>query len=119
MGNREHLKLLTQGAEVWNDWREKNPGVIPDLEEADLGRASLAGVDLREANFKDANLQGAHLGHSDLHVANFRGADLREVDLSDIKNWADIGKVEGANLAEAENAPEGFLEWCKETGALF
>ncbi len=50
MGNREHLKLLTQGAEVWNDWREKNPGVIPDLEEADLGRASLAGVDLREAN---------------------------------------------------------------------
>ena len=89
MGNREHLKLLTQGAEVWNDWREKNPGVIPDL-------------------------QGIHLLGADL-----RGADLREVDLSDIKNWADIGKIEGASLAEAKNAPEGFLEWCKENGALF
>ncbi len=50
--------------------------------------------------------------------ADLRGADLREVDLSDIKNWAEIDKIEGANLAEAENAPEGFLEWCKKNGAV-
>ena len=30
-----------------------------------------------------------------------------------------IDKIEGANLAESENAPEGFLEWCKKNGALF
>ncbi len=41
------------------------------------------------------------------------------VDLSDIKNWAEIDRIEGANLAESENAPEGFLEWCKKNGALF
>ncbi len=91
MGNREHLELLTQGAEVWNVWREKNPGVIPDLEEADLGRASLAGVDLREAN-----LHRAHLLVAKLLRANFQGA----------------------NLVDSENAPEGFLEWCKKNGAL-
>ena len=44
MGDREHMEVLTQGAEVWNDWREKNPGVMPDLEEADLGRASKLGT---------------------------------------------------------------------------
>ena len=40
-GNRVHLEVSTQGVEVWNDWREKNPGLIPDLEEADLGSGPL------------------------------------------------------------------------------
>ena len=63
--------------------------------------------------------RGQRVTGDGVNEANLSGADLREVDLSDIKNWADIGKIEGANLAEAENAPEGFLEWCKENGALF
>ncbi len=40
MANEEHLKLLRQGVEAWNRWREEILGVRPDL----------SGVDLRRAN---------------------------------------------------------------------
>jgi len=32
MANPEHVKILKQGAEVWNKWREINPDIKPDLE---------------------------------------------------------------------------------------
>ena len=31
MANKEHLKILKQGVEAWNKWREENPDVKPDL----------------------------------------------------------------------------------------
>jgi hypothetical protein len=33
MANPEHLELLRQGVEVWNEWRTKEPLVLPDLHE--------------------------------------------------------------------------------------
>lgn len=45
MANKEHLTVLRQGAEVWNRWRERNPGVMPDLRGADLRNAELDGAD--------------------------------------------------------------------------
>ncbi len=59
MANPEHLKILKQGVEAWNRWREENPGMRPDLTFANLSRRGLAGVDftyadLRATNFRDA-----------------------------------------------------------------
>jgi hypothetical protein len=80
MANEEQVKLLKQGMERWNKWREENPYVNIDLSEADL-----SGTNLNVANLRVANLFGA-----DLTFANLRKADLTFVDLS------------GANLNRAD-----------------
>ena len=38
MANPEHLELLRQGVDVWNEWRAKEPSIRPDLSEANLSR---------------------------------------------------------------------------------
>ncbi len=92
-----------------------NARTCPRSRELIIQRVKEQGQSVREV----ASLRGAQLVKADLKGVDLRGADLREVDLSDIKNWSEIDKIEGANLAESENAPEGFLEWCKKNGALF
>ncbi len=51
MANPEHLKILEQGVAYWNEWRDKNPEIDPDLSSADF-----VGENLGEANFIKANL---------------------------------------------------------------
>lgn len=36
MANEDHLEILKQGVKAWNEWREQNAGVKPDLIGADL-----------------------------------------------------------------------------------
>jgi len=36
MANPEHVEILKQGVNVWNEWREENREIRPDLREADL-----------------------------------------------------------------------------------
>jgi uncharacterized protein YjbI with pentapeptide repeats len=55
MANREHLKILRQGVEVWSDWRVKQRGTTPDFAGANLYRESL-----RWQNLSGANLNEAH-----------------------------------------------------------
>jgi hypothetical protein len=31
MANPSHVKIFSKGAKAWNDWREKNRSIIPDL----------------------------------------------------------------------------------------
>ncbi len=86
MANQEHLDILTQGVEAWNQWRQEHPEVRPNLEGAKLRqanlisayltRADLGGADCSRANFEDASLGGADFAHANLTGANLRGADL-------------------------------------------
>ncbi|MEM6518925.1 MAG: pentapeptide repeat-containing protein [Cyanobacteria bacterium P01_C01_bin.70] len=118
MANAEHLKLLKQGVEVWNHWREQNPQVKPDLRRADLShyfreveiggrevRANLRGIDLSRADLRGANLSraslfGAVLFKANLNKANLRGADLRRVDLTRVDlRQADLSQ---ANLIKVD-----------------
>ncbi len=85
MANPEHLAILKQGVEVWNQWREEKREPRPDLSRADLSGRKLSGV-----NFRNAELHGADLG-----LANLYSADLRRASL--IK--ADLG---GATLSESD-----------------
>jgi len=71
MANREHLKLLKENVNAWNDWRRSNPELQPDLEDADL----------RGLNLFRANLRGALLCRSDLQNANLCEANL-EVEVT-------------------------------------
>src|SRR6266508_4155493 len=113
MANPEHLEILKQGIEKWNQWRRANPEIAADLSGANLRGASLVGADLRgadvrEADIIQADLGGAILSRADLRKTKLRGsyltrailiraelggADLREANL----NGADL---HGADLRE-------------------
>jgi uncharacterized protein YjbI with pentapeptide repeats len=41
MANKEHLHILRQGTDVWNDWHYKYRSVQVDLSGADLSEANL------------------------------------------------------------------------------
>jgi hypothetical protein len=48
MANPEHLQILMQGVETWNQWRSKNRDIKPDLTSV-----CLAGTDLSEADLSE------------------------------------------------------------------
>jgi Pentapeptide repeats (8 copies) len=95
MANQEHLDILKQGVEMWNQWRRKYADVQVDLSYANLQRANLreanlsganlrtarlGGTNLSGANLRTANLAAAFLGNANLRGTNFGGANLSEVD---------------------------------------
>ena len=95
MANAEHLAILQSGVQTWNDWRERNQSVQPDLIEADLKDADLSDTDLREALLSGADLSGANLRKALLREALLSEADLSGADLSETK-------LIRANLREAD-----------------
>jgi TIR domain/Pentapeptide repeats (8 copies) len=126
MANPEHLQILEQGVEAWNQWREQNGDIRPDLSRANLSRANLfranlRRTDLRRVNLIGANLDRANLGGAILGAANLGGAILREAILrrTDLRrahldranlDRAHLGAANlgGANLAGA-NLSHGVL----------
>ncbi|MBW4458243.1 MAG: pentapeptide repeat-containing protein [Nostoc indistinguendum CM1-VF10] len=119
MANEEHLAILRQGVEVWNEWREKNftekinlAGIKlrgSDLMDVNLVGADLNNADLSDADLRRANLNGAflcnaqlnrvYLRDSNLSWANFRSADLTEANLQKVQALATI--FIGANFTGA------------------
>ena len=97
MANPEHVEILKQGVDVWNQWRENNPKVKADLPEADLTKAILFGADLSKANLTDADLNEADLSKANLSYAGLYNADLTKANLS------------GANLSGANLSNTGLL----------
>ena len=97
MAGVEHLLLLRQGIEVWNQWRKKDPTIKPYLRGAVLRRVNLSGANLREANLRKADLSGSKLVGANLRSADLFGASLVGADLS---GRADLSSSEmrGANL---------------------
>lgn len=94
MANPEHIAILKQGVEVWNQWRKENTQVAPDLFQADLSGAVLRKAYLREAVLSYADLSYADLSYADLSEAILRYAVLR---------YAVLRKavLSGADLSEA------------------
>jgi hypothetical protein len=94
VADKEHLAILKQGAEAWNEWRRENPDVRSYLRNAYLRYAKLLNANLGGAYLRYTDLSHADLSHADLRDASLRRADLRYTDLS----HADLRKV---NLVEA------------------
>jgi len=104
MANERHLNLLKQGKIVWNQWRDENPQIEPDLSYADLCENNLRGTNLINVNLSKAKLNSADLRGVYLHNANLSGAYLNEADLSRaILKLANLSNamICGANLRHA------------------
>ncbi|MEL6553483.1 MAG: pentapeptide repeat-containing protein [Cyanobacteria bacterium J06621_11] len=89
-----HLTLLQQGIESWNQWRDRHPNAVCDLEGQDLSHGYFF-----EGNFSGANLKNANLQRACLVGVNFKGADLSGADLSGA--YLADANFYGANLSHA------------------
>jgi hypothetical protein len=93
-----------------------------DFTLADLSSTNLRGSVLDEAAFAEANLRNADLNGSRLTNAHLDGAildsaDLRGADLTGVQ-WQNIHSISGANIAGVRNAPNGFVQWAMQHGAV-
>ncbi len=106
MANPEHFDMINQDVEAWNEWREENPDIRPDLSEvnliiptlsmADLTDVNFYGTDLTGVDFQGADLEGANLESANLLTAVFDDANLQRVNFTN----ANLRHVDfiGANL---------------------
>jgi hypothetical protein len=75
--NQAHLaQILGKDMTSWNQWRETNPTITPDLSGGDLHDRWLVAANLRGANLCQVNLSGADLRGANLTEADLTGADL-------------------------------------------
>ena len=98
-----------------------------DFQNAVLIDGNLHFGNFRESNFRNAKLQGADLSDADFCSANLSGAvldgatldaaDLGNTDLSKVK-WEQIKSLKGANIRQVRDAPEGFIQWATQHGAV-
>jgi len=98
-----------------------------DFQAANFTSANLHSGNFRESNLSGANFQDADLGEADFCSANLNGAvldgatldaaELGNADLSNVK-WQHIKSVKGANIRQVRNAPEGFIQWATQHGAV-
>jgi len=132
MANEEHLRILKQGAEVWNEWRKHSldrsvndtvaeiPNdysklatgnakvVVPEHAKADLRGANLSGINLMQADLSGANLCETDLSHAHLGGVSLFAADLSGANLS----GARLIRTDlcNAKLTEAHVSGALFLE---------
>jgi uncharacterized protein YjbI with pentapeptide repeats len=94
----EHVVLVKSGVNNWNQWRQDNPFVLPDL-----SRAELKGSDLNEADLHGADMSRAELQWSNLMSADLQGANLADARLMGAD--ATRAKFNNSNLDGAMVAP--------------
>ncbi|MCP3960754.1 MAG: toll/interleukin-1 receptor domain-containing protein [bacterium] len=114
MANPEHLKILKQGVEVWNQWREDRGDLLPDFRSADLQGADLQGAALKSALMHQSKLRGADLRGADLHGAQLKDASLLRANLQGVSLWR--ANLMGADLRGA-NLRHGHLLGANFAGA--
>lgn len=107
MANEEHLAILRRGTQEWNEWRNRNLDVKPDLIKAQLPGADLRAANLNSATLIGANMAGADLQLANLNVAYLDGADLRGANLK-------ATDLTGARLVETDldGANLEFTNFC-------
>ena len=89
-----------------------------NLDSTNLAEAILLNANLAEASLWCTNLAGANLARAILTGANLDWANLTGADLTNIPNWRQIKSIEFANISGVKNAPNGFIEWATENGAV-
>ena len=85
MANQQHLALLKQSIEDWNEWRQTHHEIQPDLSGADLKGARLQRIDLSHAYLNNADLSNAWLKGTDLRDANMQNTLITQKQIKDTK----------------------------------
>lgn len=113
MSNPQHLAILKQGLKAWNEWRQENPDVEPDLKGAvinwdlsgvDLSRCDLTGAGFYETDVISANLRNAKLMNSEFFWVDLTESDLTGVDLS----YAALSEMDSLDRADFSHAKFSF-----------
>jgi len=104
MANEEHLKKLREGVQSWNKWRESNPSVKPNLNNAKLTSLNFSSADLSMSDLVGARLSGARLNLVKLNRANLAYADLHETDLCEADISEAVLGMANLNLAKLSKA---------------
>jgi len=99
MPDPEHVKIIEQGVEIWNQWRIDHPNIKPDLTRAKLPEANLFKANFRIADLTEAQLNRANLLWADLSGARLAHANLSHADLSQARMIR--CRLNGACLREA------------------
>ena len=103
-----------------------------DVRDSDLAAADFSDANLRSANFRESNFRGALFSRSDLNDADFSDADLSDADFSgaDLTNidlrgaklsnlrWRSIRAIKNANIFGVKDAPQEFVTWAIQHGAI-
>ena len=99
MSNAEHLQSIKKGVDSWNEWREQNPDIVPDLSKADLRGLNLQNINLKNANLKETKLNFSNLSGANLDSANMEKCKLQEASLqrANLQN----AKLKGAGMLES------------------
>ena len=88
-----------------------------DLHNANLRSSTLCYASFSNADLSDTDLVGSDMTGANLSQANLKSSDLRSVNLKGIQ-WKQIKSIKGANIAGVQMAPEGFIEWALQNGAI-
>ena len=85
MADQKHLDILKQDADVWNDWREEEFYIRPQLRDVDFREIDLTQISLWQADLSGANLSGKDLSGRDLMDVDLTGANLTGADFSNAR----------------------------------
>ena len=101
MANPEHVRILQQGSDAWNRWRDDNQDIEPDLSGShalaglqwhqlnlaltDLTCADLADAHFHSSYFQSARLCGAKVRGAFMNLANLHGVDASGADFSEAR----------------------------------
>jgi uncharacterized protein YjbI with pentapeptide repeats len=99
MADQAQLRLLHQGKDIWNTWRNIRPATPIDLSGADLGDLNLQGALLQQADLSGSLLFHAQRTHADLSGADLNAANLYQANLSGATFHH--ANFNGANLSKA------------------
>jgi hypothetical protein len=96
-----------------------NFAVLPDasLDGANFRDSHLNGADLEDASLKHADLTNADLSDVDFTGVSLTDADLTNANLANLR-WSNIKDLKNANIYGVKNAPNGFVAWAKQHGAV-
>lgn len=121
MANEEHLAILKQGVEVWNQWRKQNIDLMSYLRSLDPDLAALfqdvqPAEEIRDAFLSSANSHKIYVPRANFNTSDFRAARLNGVDFfraNLISTNFEKAILADANLIEADlrnaNLKESFL----------
>lgn len=89
-----------------------------NIRNGSLVKANLAYAMLADSDLNGCDLTGANCAHADFSRADMRNCELKNLNWKGIKEGKETTEVILANLFGVKDAPEGFIAWALQNGAV-